>query len=1337
MARVRPRRTRTLALLAALVAVVAAAVPASASAEDLPAVAVTTPGTVVDGVHATTDHRPTWTWTANVPAGVDDQDRYINAQCRIDSGAWALCSPIVAPAVSFRPTVLQALADGDHTVDVRWARFDANDASLLETGPATATQLRVDGTAPVLGVTVPADGDGAQRPDLAFTTADAGVGIDAATVGCRVYPVDATEPPAYVTPCTSPFASPALVRNTTYRFEVTAKDKLGTAATTSHDWVVQNTTPTAPAVPDVAVHSGDDVEIELPAADADGDALVFTVTAPTRGTLDTSDLQHGSVVYHAPADVKGEVTFDYTVKDGREQGTANGTVTIDVTNARPVAADVPDATVHSGAAVTIPLPATDADGDTLTYSVTDPKDGAAAVTGSLDKAHLQDGSVVYTAPGTFAGEVTFDFSVDDGHPDGTDTATVTIDVTNETPETEPLDLTVHAGDTIPVAPVATDGDDDALTFTTTTPIAVDASGDPILDEHDAVIPVGTLTEVSAGHAATTYSYAAPKTYTGLVGFDYTVDDHHPAGTSTSRVTIEITNTTPVAQPLTGPSVESGDDIPLVLSADDADGDALVWEAHDPIAVDASGDPILDGDGHEVRVGTLDRTHLQDGEVTFAAPASYSGYVGFGYTVDDQRPHGTASADVLVAVTPQTELTTLPVADDNPVHSTNDTTPTWAFDSPVAGVAFECRLTKHGEIDPDDPDAGPGPDDVLVDWEACGSGDPHAFTADELDDGTYTFAVRAVHDTGSGTLTDPTPASSTIVVDTDLPVVTIDEQPAALNNTARPEVAFSATDDTASFTCVVTYEDNEGGVPVEGDATACGTDGSGRWAAAADLADGTYTVAVTPKDPAGNVGVTESATWETDRTKPVLTQESGLEDGGYTSYTAAGGTIKPEWTFSYSDRNVGANVPQCVIYDIGQLAPAASDCDANGVSGAAEFVSPTHDLREGGHALRVSVADDAGNVTELPVDFTVDTLFPTAKVATAAAVTGADVTFHIGSDDPDATFSCTLTKQGSTDPVGTFGLGVGTAAGDFAPCDAVLALTGLDEGRYTLRVKATDKAGNTQGSGWFASVNPKYDTVTWDVRTALPTVSITSGPDLTTTKTYATFVLAGSDADADLDCKVDDADTWTGCSSSEPFHVTGLAVGEHTFSVRARDPETNAPGPVATYAWTIGTPTAGQTGGGTEPTVTGGDDPPGGGATTADVPAPAGGTVTPSGETAPTPAAESCPVLATKSAATKTVAVASGLGLRVRLSANQVRLGGTVSVGALLSGKNAKSAFGKRVKSIVLTSGGKTVATLKGPKWAAQVKPSKAGTLKLSVAVNRKQGKSIKTALTLKVVERCA
>ena len=122
----------------------------------------------------------------------------------------------------------------------------------------------------------------------------------------------------------------------------------------------------------------------LGASDADGDALSFKLVRPTKyGTseivLDPADGQWKLRArnFHASDDGTDSAQFVAIDAQGRQSNVA--TITIYLRNRAPIASDI-NASAPSGAAIAIPLAATDADGDELTFKrVGGPRNGTGEI----------------------------------------------------------------------------------------------------------------------------------------------------------------------------------------------------------------------------------------------------------------------------------------------------------------------------------------------------------------------------------------------------------------------------------------------------------------------------------------------------------------------------------------------------------------------------------------------------------------------------------------------------------------------------------------------------------------------------------------------------------------------------------------------------------------------------------------------------------------------------------------------------------------------------------------------------------------------------------------------
>lgn len=84
-------------------------------------------------------------------------------------------------------------------------------------------------------------------------------------------------------------------------------------------------------------------------------------------------------------------------------------------------------------------------------------------------------------------------------------------------------------------------------------------------------------------------------------------------------------------------------------------------------------------------------------------------------------------------------------------------------------------------------------------------------------------------------------------------------------------------------------------------------------------------------------------------------------------------------------------------------------------------------------------------------------------------------------------------------------------------------------------------------------------------TTAPETTIVGGTSGTTTSTSASFQFSASESGSSFQCKLDSG-SWAGCSS--PKGYSSLAVGAHTFSVKATDGAGNTDASPATRSWTV-------------------------------------------------------------------------------------------------------------------------------------------------------------------------
>jgi fibronectin type III domain protein len=95
-------------------------------------------------------------------------------------------------------------------------------------------------------------------------------------------------------------------------------------------------------------------------------------------------------------------------------------------------------------------------------------------------------------------------------------------------------------------------------------------------------------------------------------------------------------------------------------------------------------------------------------------------------------------------------------------------------------------------------------------------------------------------------------------------------------------------------------------------------------------------------------------------------------------------------------------------------------------------------------------------------------------------------------------------------------------------------------------------------------NAQTQQLEFDVLNALPTTTISTHPDASTTSTTAEFTFDSDEAGATFACSLDGG-KYAPCTS--PANYWGLTVGDHTFTVNASS--NGVTGPAASFNWTVG------------------------------------------------------------------------------------------------------------------------------------------------------------------------
>ena len=435
--------------------------------------------------------------------------------------------------------------------------------------------------------------------------------------------------------------------------------------------------------------------------------------------------------------------------------------------------------------------------------------------------------------------------------------------------------------------------------------------------------------------------------------------------------------------------------------------------------------------------------------------------------------------------PETTLTGAPNA------VSNGTTASFSFTS-EPDASFECDFDGLG-------------------YTACSS--PASY--DALDDGDYTFNVRAIDAAGN---TESTPETAGFRIDTEAPTVSV-------SSTANDPTNVSPVPLTIIFSELVTgFEAADISV------------GNGARGALSSSDNQTYTIAITPsidgevliniaagvaQDAAGNLSAALSPSFsiDYDRTPPNTTI-TAPDDGSLLNVKRPG--------FSFNASESGATF-RCQL-------------DLNEAACTSPF-TPASDLTDGPHSFSVRATDAAGNQDQTPaaINLTIDTIAPetTLEGTPPSLIATKTLTVAFSSPEANVTFQCRVDS------------------GEFVGCQTSYTTAQLVDGQHTVAVRAVDAAGN-------ADASPAEHSFTVDTTT--PDTSISAPANGVTTKdTTPDFTFSSADPNASFECQLDGGD-FDGCNS--PYTPAALDEGPHTFAVRATDLAGNVDSTPATVSITV-------------------------------------------------------------------------------------------------------------------------------------------------------------------------
>jgi PKD repeat protein len=281
--------------------------------------------------------------------------------------------------------------------------------------------------------------------------------------------------------------------------------------------------------------------VGMTASDADGDTITYSVSGLPSGATFAGQTFNWTPTYSQA----GNYTVTFIASDGSGQDSETITITANNVNRAPVLGAIGNKPVNENSLLTIGVTASDADGDTITYSVSGLPSGATFASQTFNWTPSYQQANTY--------QVTFIAS--DGSEQDSETITITVNNVNRAPVLGAIgNKSVYMGNNLTFAVSANDPDGDAVTYS--------VEG----------LPSGAV--FANQSFSWTPSYQQANTYQ----VTFIASDGQAQDSKTVTITVNNVNQPPVLAAIGSKSVSENSALSFSVSATDADGDTIAYSA---------------------------------------------------------------------------------------------------------------------------------------------------------------------------------------------------------------------------------------------------------------------------------------------------------------------------------------------------------------------------------------------------------------------------------------------------------------------------------------------------------------------------------------------------------------------------------------------------------------------------------------------------------------------------------------------------------------------------------------------------------------------------------------
>lgn len=281
------------------------------------------------------------------------------------------------------------------------------------------------------------------------------------------------------------------------------------------------------------------------ASDPDGDSVTLSAANLPQGA--NFNAETGEFSWQPGSETSGEYEVTFAATAGGK--TTNQTVKINVNelNRSPVITAIENKTVAEGKELNFTVTANDADGDELSYQVSELPEGT-----NFDEA---TGEFTWQPSQEQQGNYKLEFSASDGQLKDTEVVMITVGDVNRPPQLENVsDQEIGEGKELSFTITASDPDGDNVTLSA------------------ASLPQGANFKAETGEFTWTPGYQQAGSYE----LEFSAQDGTTTASEMMKIRVKDNNQPPVLEPIEVPEVSEGEELQLNLSANDADGDEIKY-----------------------------------------------------------------------------------------------------------------------------------------------------------------------------------------------------------------------------------------------------------------------------------------------------------------------------------------------------------------------------------------------------------------------------------------------------------------------------------------------------------------------------------------------------------------------------------------------------------------------------------------------------------------------------------------------------------------------------------------------------------------------------------------